>query len=321
MVFRVFLSSLVKTTTTRITTFYKRKKKTCSESSEATTTGTLHLCLIHTRRGDKEKRVIMGKASKNPKKNGRRMKVTGCGSHTESRPSVAAIAPAAAVASVDDTDTVTCTHGAVGRDTVAFRERAAALVEYTRLRNEAIKDYSQRNDNFVPYEAAQVEKDVFDDYWSKNSRLMDKIMIQMVHAKAADHVIRGDYAAAQNECMFVGKLELLRTNKMLDDTEEGQRQFLANYRAFFLGVRTERETTLSLTKLIPCSCLETARQEAKKWRATDVCQFCGIKGSQDKFLVCSACKVSGYCSRVCQKSDWNEGHKFACSGLAKPNIL
>jgi MYND finger len=128
-------------------------------------------------------------------------------------------------------------------------------------------------------------------------------MIKMVYAETADHVIRSDYKIARNEFVFAGQLELFRA-QMLLKYEEEERSF---HRA-----RTERDTILSLTKLIPCSCLEKAKKEAKKWPATDYCQFCGVEGSQDKFLVCSACELNGYCSKDCQKADWNAGHKIHC---------
>jgi pyocin large subunit-like protein len=92
----------------------------------------------------------MGKASKNPRKIGRRMKVSSAGSHTVPHPAAAATAPAAAAASADDTAAasalVTCTHGAVGRDTVAFQERTAAIAKYEKLKTKSITDYLQKND-------------------------------------------------------------------------------------------------------------------------------------------------------------------------------
>ena len=39
------------------------------------------------------------------------------------------------------------------------------------------------------------------------------------------------------------------------------------------------------------------------------CHFCGINA---KVRLCSDCKVTRYCSRECQKSDWSE-HKLFCS--------
>jgi MYND finger len=276
----------------------------------------------------------MGKASKNPKKNGRRMKVSAAGSHTgpHPHPVAATTAPAApasaapasgdfAAAIVDDAPavsaTVTCTHGSVGRDTVAFRERRAAIIEYMKLKNEALEEYRQKNDNDVHSEWLRVEMSFFIDYWSKNSQLADEILIKMAYAKATDYVIRGDYATARYDCWFAANLELLRA-KMSED-EEAMLQYAANYKDLCLRNRTERDTIVNLTKLIPCSCLKQVTKQAKKWQATDRCQFCGVEGSQDKFLVCSACKVSGYCSRDCQRAHWKAGHKTACMLLAMAN--
>ena len=43
------------------------------------------------------------------------------------------------------------------------------------------------------------------------------------------------------------------------------------------------------------------------------CHKCGTFDNKDKrFLKCGACKVSKYCSKVCQKLDWKR-HKIVCS--------
>ena len=42
---------------------------------------------------------------------------------------------------------------------------------------------------------------------------------------------------------------------------------------------------------------------------SDQCWKCGSKGEMKK---CARCKVSCYCSRVCQKADWKGLHKEMC---------
>ena len=41
------------------------------------------------------------------------------------------------------------------------------------------------------------------------------------------------------------------------------------------------------------------------------CASCGAKGSEMKLKACKGCKVTGYCSRACQKSDWAQ-HRKVC---------
>lgn len=41
-----------------------------------------------------------------------------------------------------------------------------------------------------------------------------------------------------------------------------------------------------------------------------VCNKCHIRGNDHK--KCAGCKQVLYCSRECQKSDWNAGHKQMC---------
>lgn len=40
------------------------------------------------------------------------------------------------------------------------------------------------------------------------------------------------------------------------------------------------------------------------------CYVCDIKTSK----MCNACQTVYYCSKFCQKTDWNDGHKQACKG-------
>ena len=46
------------------------------------------------------------------------------------------------------------------------------------------------------------------------------------------------------------------------------------------------------------------------------CAVCKKKETEQKPLkVCSQCKVSPYCSKKCQKTDWRAGHKEYCYKL------
>ena len=47
--------------------------------------------------------------------------------------------------------------------------------------------------------------------------------------------------------------------------------------------------------------------------AEDFCVYChGMGDSEDRIKVCTGCRVVGYCSKECQRSDWST-HKLCCS--------
>ena len=43
------------------------------------------------------------------------------------------------------------------------------------------------------------------------------------------------------------------------------------------------------------------------------CSKCGAHEKSQKFKLCARCKITKYCSETCQKSHWNDSHKFFCS--------
>jgi hypothetical protein len=50
-----------------------------------------------------------------------------------------------------------------------------------------------------------------------------------------------------------------------------------------------------------------------KTKLAKVCAFCNkIETAQDSFKTCSACKISIYCSKDCQKKHWKIEHKNNC---------
>ncbi len=42
----------------------------------------------------------------------------------------------------------------------------------------------------------------------------------------------------------------------------------------------------------------------------------GVSEAQLRMRMCSACRVSRYCSAACQLTDWRAGHKRVCAALA-----
>jgi hypothetical protein len=70
-----------------------------------------------------------------------------------------------------------------------------------------------------------------------------------------------------------------------------------------------------LNKKIPCPCLNEAKREARQnlpntghdcmWRG------CRMILPKTELMICSGCNIWVYCSRDCQKTDW-ETHKTFC---------
>jgi len=36
---------------------------------------------------------------------------------------------------------------------------------------------------------------------------------------------------------------------------------------------------------------------------------------------CGACRLVRYCGRTCQRTGWNDGHKYECGGFKKHRII
>ncbi len=73
-----------------------------------------------------------------------------------------------------------------------------------------------------------------------------------------------------------------------------------------------------LRKSIPCSCLDERYKEVKSITKTGIC--CNLqcplpdrfRVERSKMLSCARCRKANYCSRACQKVDWQQ-HKEFCA--------
>lgn len=68
--------------------------------------------------------------------------------------------------------------------------------------------------------------------------------------------------------------------------------------------------------MIPCSCLNELRKEARTIPKMTWCWFCGKEDTKEKLFRCTRCKLVEYCSKECQVADW-KSHKLNCNTLSK----
>ncbi len=60
----------------------------------------------------------------------------------------------------------------------------------------------------------------------------------------------------------------------------------------------------------------------KRKSAFNRCMTCAKEESQSvKLSRCSRCRLAGYCSKECQRQDWQDEHKLACAHLAARKAL
>ena len=80
-----------------------------------------------------------------------------------------------------------------------------------------------------------------------------------------------------------------------------------------------REILSFYKKRISCGCLKEKYKQAKKQQPTKLgfCWNCRKHVDRSALRACSACNVTVYCSRQCQKEHWSACHKEECSQMVK----
>lgn len=83
----------------------------------------------------------------------------------------------------------------------------------------------------------------------------------------------------------------------------------------FYNLDSTRNLLRYFDKRTPCSCLDEPKKASKGVAKTGWCRVCKKRNllAADMFT-CSACGLVKYCSRECQRKDW-EKHKEACKNL------
>eukprot|EP00457_Paulinella_chromatophora_P014061 gb/GEZN01014438.1/.p1 GENE.gb/GEZN01014438.1/~~gb/GEZN01014438.1/.p1 ORF type:complete len:241 (+),score=31.12 gb/GEZN01014438.1/:58-780(+) len=97
----------------------------------------------------------------------------------------------------------------------------------------------------------------------------------------------------------LGQMSTTAAGPKTDRTEEQQTH-----------TTTDKDTAVAASTPPPSSTISENKQENKKCSFSP-CQ--NLEQGQLAFKVCSRCKLSKYCSAVCQKKDWKAGgHKATC---------
>lgn len=77
----------------------------------------------------------------------------------------------------------------------------------------------------------------------------------------------------------------------------------------------ERATTLFFARRATCSCLTEKKRLVKHYPKTSVCCVCNEIRERKSLKRCGNCNIVQYCSRHCQKADW-QLHKGQCQKLS-----
>jgi hypothetical protein len=143
-------------------------------------------------------------------------------------------------------------------------------------------------------------------FWEKHSNLIDKGLVAISFAMAADWVLKRDYKMARIAAKNGLFLDLVGARQ---DTE-----FTRKWAQEEKKLHSDRGLICWLCKKIPCPCLNEARREAREnLPNTGPCcgPGCGMIVPKTELMKCSGCQVSEYCSRDCQKTHWKT-HKEVC---------
>lgn len=82
-------------------------------------------------------------------------------------------------------------------------------------------------------------------------------------------------------------------------------------------VMTKQGLVRYVAKHLPCNCLDSIKVETKKEKGkTGFCAVCCKEYRISDMKQCSGCKVTPYCSQICQQKDWKT-HQGLCSGYAE----
>lgn len=131
-------------------------------------------------------------------------------------------------------------------------------------------------------------------------------------ANATQHLLMDDLEPAQAFAhksiqiqLFLWQEKLTETVKLWSAIEQ---------------VRDIRGLTLYLAKNIPCDCLKSRKEVAKKQEKMGFCVCCHKSFLFSSMKQCSECKVAAYCSATCQKENWKH-HKERCAMLRESSEI
>ena len=73
----------------------------------------------------------------------------------------------------------------------------------------------------------------------------------------------------------------------------------------------ERSAVDFYKRRIPCKCLDETLTKLKQTHKSGLCANCKERKDRGKLKLCTGCKITSYCSRMCQVAHWAR-HKEKC---------
>jgi hypothetical protein len=142
--------------------------------------------------------------------------------------------------------------------------------------------------------------DCMHSFWGGHFNLANNDTVAVSFAMAADWVLTNDFDMAR-----IAARNGLLLYCIICERPDGE--FHKKWAQEEKKLQFERGLICWLKKKIPCPCLNEARRHARQnLPNTGKCMApaCGMILPKTELMKCSGCKISEYCSRDCQKTDW-----------------
>jgi len=99
-----------------------------------------------------------------------------------------------------------------------------------------------------------------------------------------------------------------------EKSQEMEDMAFEKYHKYAIEVRTNRGFVSCLQRETKahCNCMKAGKKVVKKMPRTWVCAGCKKEVCTEIHFLCSLCGMAKYCTRECQKKNWQEVHKYQC---------
>jgi len=152
-------------------------------------------------------------------------------------------------------------------------------------------------------------------------------LLASYYAIVANHLLKDQWAEARNTMQLASNLEFILAVSIESGiyirnchhkTHKRHEKALVSIDSLepWLFVvektRTRQGLITEAAKKIPCGCLSRKQKDVRKEAATMCCFYCLNDYSQEKMYLCSRCRLASYCSRECQRKDYEFEHRQVC---------
>jgi hypothetical protein len=212
----------------------------------------------------------------------------------------------AATAEKEEEQLKVCHHG----NAVETKELVFFIKTFSRKFSSEV---SRRGENLAACTEVAINavEEKYPNVWNDPSKL--KLVVTDFLCTATHYVLQGDVVSARliasMAAYFEGIVAAKRGEKVNQDAKTTTLVEICGC--------DDHTLVKYLRRRIPCSCLDEMYKEVKSITRTGVCHNCSCTPERSKMLTCGRCGDANYCSRACQKSDWQR-HKESCAGLNLP---